>query len=132
MRQRDDDGLFAESFADAVLERARSKKSCDGELSDRDDHPGLQQTQLVFEPVPAVCDSRSWWRQVACVLLVAAWKAPHQRGDVCPPTKFLGVLEARPQHPAVELLARASGERPPRFALRWTGRLADDEELRAR
>src|SRR4029077_7152059 len=56
-------------------------------------------------------------------------KAAHESGDVRPAAKFLGILEARPHHPAVELFARAPRERPPRFALRRTGRLADHEEL---
>ena len=40
-------------------------------------------------------------------------------------------MKAGAQHPAVELLARASGEWPSRFALHRSWRLADQEERRS-
>ena len=131
MRQRDDDWLVPVTIADAFLEGAWPEKSSDGELADRDEHFWFQQAQLLVEPVRAVGCARSGRRQVARVLFVPAWKAAHQGGDVGEAAKFSGVLESRAEHPPVELLAGATREGTPGFALRGTRRLADDEKAGA-
>src|ERR1700751_4226475 len=114
MRQRDDDRLLSVAIADAFFERARTEKTRDRELPDRDDDLRSQEPKLIVEPVRAVGDSPSRRRQVATVLSVAARKAPHQRGDVSLAAKVLGVPEPGAHHPPVKLLACAAREWPPR------------------
>src|SRR5690348_9794725 len=79
----------------------------------------------------AVGDALARRRQVAGVVFVATWKAPHQRRDVRHVTKLSRVGKPRAQHPAIQLRAGSSGKRPARLALGGTGRLADKVERRA-
>src|SRR5579859_6565822 len=131
MRQGNDDWPVAEAMADAVLEPPGAEKPGDRQLADRDHDPGLQHVELGVQPVGTVGDSGRRRPQVARTAWVAPGEAPHERGDVRRRSELFGVSEAGADHPAVELLASAAGERTAGFPFELTRRLPDQQESRA-
>src|SRR6266851_376571 len=122
---------IAKLLAHARLQRTRTKKAHDRKLTHEDQHARPEHSQLCVEPVRAVGDAGRRWAKVAGAARIAAGKTAHQRRDVGGAAKFLRRLETRAQHPAVQLLAGAPREWPPRLALGRARRLADQKELRA-
>ena len=112
------------------FESSRPEKSNDRQLTHQDHQARLEHLELCVEPVRTVRDARSRRRPVAGAARIATRKAAHESRDVGGAAKLLGRCEARANHPAVELLARAPGERPARFSLDRSGRLADEQDLR--
>src|SRR6202521_3821686 len=106
-----------ELLSDAVLKLARTEELFDRHLSDQDQDAWLQDAALRDEPVRAVGDGTRWRSEVSGVARVAPGKAAQQGGDVGEPPELLRTFETRLSHPAVEHLARSTGEWPPRFAL---------------
>src|SRR5439155_26778224 len=114
----------------AMFQRGCTQEAVDRHLSDRDQHPGLEDAELGIEPVGAVGDSSGGRPKVACAGGVPSRKAAHQGGDVGQPAELLGTVESGAQHPAVELLSRATRERTSRHLLGWAWGLADQKEWR--
>src|SRR5713226_10255335 len=112
MWQRDHDGPIAKRPADSRIQRSGAEKARDGHLPDQDEHPRLEQLELRVEPVRAVGHGRGRGPEVAGASAVAPGEAAHQCRDVDEASELLGAREAGAKHPAVELLARAAGERP--------------------
>jgi len=131
MWKRNHHRTITKLLAHARLQRTRTQKAHDRELTHQDQHARPQHSQLRVEPVRAVGDAGRRWAKVAGAARIASRKTAHQRRDIGDAAKFLRRLETRAQHPAVQLFAGASGERPPRLALGRARRLADEQELRA-
>src|ERR1700687_6049302 len=131
MWQRDHEWPRAKRPADSRLQRAGAEKARDRHLPDEDENAWLEQLELGFEPVRAVGDGGERGPEVAGAGAVATWEAAHQRRDVGEASELLGACEPGAQHPAVELLARPTGEGPARFPLGRSGRLPDQEERRS-
>src|SRR5438552_4183877 len=131
MGQRNDDRPLTAPLADSLFERAWPNETGDRHLSDGDQHLGLEQLQLGVQPVRAVGDCGGWRPQVSSVLAIAPGEAAHQRRDVGQPAELFGVAKTRAQHPAVELLARASRKRPSRLTFHGTRRLSDEKKRRS-
>src|ERR1700680_787019 len=131
MRKRDQHRPGTEASSDAILQPSGAEKALDGHLSDRDQDPWLEDSQLSLEPVSAVGDGGRWWTQVAGIAGVASWEAAHKRGDVGESPKLLRALESGLHHPAVELPARATRKWAARLTLSPPWRLTHQEESSA-
>src|SRR5438309_10542293 len=94
------------------FESSRPEKSNDRQLTHQDHEARLQHLELCVEPVRTIRDARARRRPVAGAARIATWKAAHESRDVCGAAKLLWGCEARANHPAVELLARAAGAWP--------------------
>src|SRR5439155_20475030 len=99
------------------FESSRPARSNDRQLTHQDHQARLEHLELCIEPVRTVRDARSRRRPVAGAARIATRKAAHEGCDVGGAAKLVGRCEARANHPAVELLARAPGETPARFSL---------------
>jgi hypothetical protein len=130
MGKRDDHRVAAESPAHPVLQPAGTQEALDRHLSDRDQHPWFEDSQLGVEPVRAIGDGDGRRTQVTRAARVAPREAAHQGGDVSEAAKFVGTLESRAHHPAVQLLAGATGERASRLPFGPARRLAHQQESR--
>src|SRR5436309_3973696 len=102
--KRDHHRTLAELLPHARLQRTRTQKAHDRKLTDGNQHARSQHSQLRVEPVRAVGDAGRRRAKVAGAARIASWKTSHQRRDVRDAAKFLGRLETRAQHPAVQLL----------------------------
>ena len=130
MRKRNHHWTLTEPLAHARLQRTRTQKAHDRKLPDEDQRARPQHAKLGVEPVSAVGDAGRRRAKIAGAARIPSRKTAHQRRDVGDAAKFLSRLEARTQHPAVQLLARAPGKWPARLTLDRAWRLADEHELR--